>query len=316
MDRLHLQLAPLLRRQHGVFTRADAESVGITRRQIDRRHHDGLIVKCSPGVFRVVSVPASPRSRLWAVYLAVPGSVVSHRSAAWILNLRDPPDMAEVSTSVGGGRVVPGAVIHRRRPDLFSRSVVVDGLRITRPEVTVLDMAGVMCDAAFRSLVDRYAGGRRAPLERLADWFGVVCGRGIAGSTRARRELERRVAGDVAESVLERAFVDLIEGSLLPMPTLQFIPPWDADIRIDAAYVDSSVLIELDSHRFHANPEAFEADRRRDQVASAHGWRTCRFTWAQIKHEPEHVIGVLAGALRTPGHISEPHDNSTFLPFA
>ena len=310
VDRLHLQLAPLLRRQHGVFTRADAESVGMTRRQIDRRHHDGLIVRCSPGVFRVVSVAASPLARLWAVHLAVPGSVISHRSATWILSYRDRPPRPEVSGPVGCGSVVPGAIIHRRRPDMLARSVVVDGMRVTRPEVTVLEMAGVMGDAAFRALVDRYAGGHRAPIERLADWFSVVCGRGTAGSARARRELERRVTGDVAESVLERAFIDLVEGSPLPMPTLQFVPPWDRDVRIDAAYVDMKVLIELDSHRFHANPDAFEVDRRRDQIAAAHGWRTCRFTWAQIRHEPDHVVRVLMSVLAPTGYHSESGDPS------
>jgi len=290
-------MADLLNRQHGTISRDQSRLAGFTDDQVDERRRSGLLVSVAPRVFRVVSSPDTSWSRVWAAHLSLPGSVVSHRCAAWVQNWWSRPPTPELSIPHGRRGTPPGVIVHRRLADMQRRAVTIDGLRVTRPEVTVLECAAYLGPDPFRRLVDDYAGGQQARVERLADWFRLVCGRGIAGSAIAREELERRVAGDVAESRLERRFLDVIDRAGLPRPELQWVPPWNPDIRIDGAYHEARLLVELDSHRFHADPTSFERDRRRDLEAAAHGWRTVRITWAQLRNERQIVVALLRTAL-------------------
>lgn len=73
MDRLHLALAPTLQRQHGVFSLAQADQAGLTRRQLERRRLEGLLVPCANGVHRVVWAADSHEARLWAAHCPCPG---------------------------------------------------------------------------------------------------------------------------------------------------------------------------------------------------------------------------------------------------
>jgi len=40
-----------------------------------------------------------------------------------------------------------------------------------------------------------------------------------------------------------------------------------------------------------------ETDRRRDVEAALRGWRVLRFTWRQVRYEPEYVIDAITRAL-------------------
>jgi very-short-patch-repair endonuclease len=68
----------------------------------------------------------------------------------------------------------------------------------------------------------------------------------------------------------------------------------------------SKLVVEIDGFAFHGSRHAFERDRRRDADLVAAGYRVVRFTWRQIKHEPEAVVARLAVLL----HAS-PQDIST-----
>ncbi len=297
MDEVLVALAPLFQCQHGIVSRCQAVDAGVTVRQIERRLQAGSLVACAPGVYRIVSSPITPRSCLWAAQLAVPGSVVSHRSAAHLFGLWRMAPVPELSLSVSRSPTIPGVIVHRRRPNLDRWSVTFEGLLVTRPEVTVLEMASTTGDRAFRHLVDDFVAGDVAALERLAEWFECVGGRGRKGSARARAELESRLGGDIAESRLERLFAEVINGASLPPATLQYSPTWAPRERVDVAFVGQRLLVELDGRRWHASTSAFESDRRRDQVTAAHGWRTIRITWRQLTDEPDRVISILKSAL-------------------
>jgi very-short-patch-repair endonuclease len=54
--------------------------------------------------------------------------------------------------------------------------------------------------------------------------------------------------------------------------------------RVDLVIGDR-LIIELDGREHHSSELAFSADRRRDAAAAAQGFRTLRFTYAQVIHE-------------------------------
>jgi len=98
-----------------------------------------------------------------------------------------------------------------------------------------------------------------------------------------------------AESELELSFLRLLVENDLPLPTPQFRPPWaGAEVqRVDGAYELRRVVVELDSVEHHHDAAAFQRDRRRDQLAAQHGWRTVRFTSEQVFHRPWEVLSTL-----------------------
>lgn len=52
--------------------------------------------------------------------------------------------------------------------------------------------------------------------------------------------------------------------------------------RVDLAYDDERVAVELDGDRFHSTPAQRERDRRRDAALASIGWLTLRFSHARL----------------------------------
>src|SRR5437879_573619 len=76
-------ITTLAAKRHGVVSRAEALSCGVTVSMIRRRVVGGLWEPLYPGVYRVGAAPASWRQALMAAILAWgPGAVISHRAAA------------------------------------------------------------------------------------------------------------------------------------------------------------------------------------------------------------------------------------------
>ena len=59
---------------------------------------------------------------------------------------------------------------------------------------------------------------------------------------------------------------------------------------MDFAYPAVLVDIECDSYSWHGNRQAFERDRLRDLELQKLGWIVLRFTWPQIRYEPDKVV--------------------------
>jgi very-short-patch-repair endonuclease len=51
----------------------------------------------------------------------------------------------------------------------------------------------------------------------------------------------------------------------------------------------------------HSERDQFETDRHRQNALVLFGWRPLRFTWRQIRQQPEYVAATIRGALRS-GH--------------
>jgi very-short-patch-repair endonuclease len=67
--------------------------------------------------------------------------------------------------------------------------------------------------------------------------------------------------------------------------------------RLDLAYVAEKVAIEIDGYGTHRLRSAFETDRERQNPPMLHGWLILRFTWRQIRRDPEGVAFQLRQAL-------------------
>lgn len=168
-DRL-LELADLASGQWGLFTSAQAKTLGLTPQQVARLANSEVIERLRQGVYRLAGVPEDRRTSLRAAWLALdPGrtagerygnpepGVVSHRSAAWLHDLGD-LEADDLEFSVPTRRQSR----HREtrfhiRPLLAEDWELVDGLPATTVVATVRDLAAAGIDGGHLAGVVRDA---------------------------------------------------------------------------------------------------------------------------------------------------------------
>jgi very-short-patch-repair endonuclease len=91
----------------------------------------------------------------------------------------------------------------------------------------------------------------------------------------------------------------LLRGAALPAATFQH-EVWHHGrfiARLDAAYPDRFVGIEVDGYAFHTEQAAFERDRTRQNALIALGWRILRFTHRDVVRSPHQVIRSISSVL-------------------
>jgi very-short-patch-repair endonuclease len=64
------------------------------------------------------------------------------------------------------------------------------------------------------------------------------------------------------------------------------------------------LVIEVDGYAYHSDPEAFEADRRRDARLSALGYRVLRFSYKQVMHHWSEVRAAITAAVARGDHLA------------
>jgi len=287
------------RRQHGLITSDQAIRMlgrGRKTRWISERRMSVV----QPGVYRLAGTPATWHQGLAAACLAT-GGVASHRSAAELWGLIQPAGYVEVSVRPPcHPRLRPPAILHRiedLRPDL---AVEREGLMVTDPVRTVIDLGLVLSSWAVGDAVSRGITTRllRVPeVQRLREALGR---QGRNGTGVIQRVLdERLLLAGTEESLLEKRYMSLVRRYGLPKPKMQH-EVWHAGrfvARIDAAHVELKLAVEVDGFTHHSSPEAFQRDRARQNRLVALGWTVLRFTWSDIVQRPSEVARTVLEAI-------------------
>lgn len=295
---LEEMIRALAHRQHGVATRAQLIDGGMTRDQLTYRLRSGRFRRLHRGVYLVGSLPF-PRSGEMAAALACgPGAVISHRSAAKLLELLPHPGPSgpvHVTLVEGDRGRRPGLRPHRVRALPLDEITQVDGVPVTSAARTLVDMAG---EAEMRELERAFA---RAERRGRTDLAGVERVMARRPHTRGVRRL-RSLLGDVDRRALTRSeaeerLLDLVRKARLPSPEVN-VPL--AGYEVDFLWRGARLVLEMDGFAYHSSRASFEQDRRRDASLSARGFRVIRITWRQVTREPEAVLARLAQALVAP----------------
>ena len=66
--------------------------------------------------------------------------------------------------------------------------------------------------------------------------------------------------------------------------------------RVDLAYPDRNLAIELDSVRWHHNLHNFSHDRQRHNQLLLAGWDVLNFTWDDYSRRPDQLCAAVAAA--------------------
>jgi hypothetical protein len=230
-----------------------------------------------------------------AVLVAVPCAVLSHEEAARQLGIElvDDTGVQRLTVPRSHSHVrVPGWVVCRRdAPDAL---VLPNGMRVTSPARTVLDLARVL------PLPAAVAAGDSALRARLVT-AAVVAELAAGARGRGRREglLVSGLLDPACGSVLESLFRVLVLTSALPAPLTQ-VPIADGrDVlcRVDFCWPQERLVVELDGFAFHSDRQAFRQDRQRMNALERLGWRVLRFTWEDVVGRPAYVLALVRQCL-------------------
>lgn len=165
-------LASIAADQHGVFSRKQALSVGVSGRQLNRRVSNGQLRRASESVFAICGAPDSTLQRVMAACLAIEGAVASHESAAHLHEVHPLPRWEPVIT-VPQGRTnrLRGVRVHRTASMPDRHRTVISGIPVTSIERTIIDLAGVISRFRMVEMLDALVAKRRVVIGSVIDDF-------------------------------------------------------------------------------------------------------------------------------------------------
>ncbi|HSS33637.1 MAG TPA: DUF559 domain-containing protein [Solirubrobacterales bacterium] len=220
------------------------------------------------------------------------GAVLSHRSAAALLGVgKERSERVDLIVRRREVRQRPGLHV-RGRPSLASSEIrLVDGLPVTSPVQTLIDLATelgpiaierAVNDADKRDLIDPET--LRLALDDHAGEPGV----------RPLRQILDRLTFRLSDSDLEIYFRPIAAAVGLPSPlSKQKVNRFE----VDFFWPSLGLVVETDGLRYHRTPSAQARDARRDRAHILAGMTPLRFTHYEIRYEPHRVREALARAL-------------------
>ncbi|MCW2987004.1 MAG: hypothetical protein JWR63_4574 [Conexibacter sp.] len=290
------RVSELATSQKGVIAHGQLLDLGATRRQIDGWLTEGWLRAEHEGVYAVGHRALPAGGRFMAAALAGgEGAVLSHRSAAAHLGLLSwSPSDIDVMIVRGGEHVRDGIAFHR--PKVFGPEDrwVFDGIPCTTVARTLVDLGAVLKLHQLERAVEQ------AELLELLDVAAIARVLGRIARPRGVRNLRRclgaeRLDASLTQSGLERRFLRLCVQAGITRPKLQH-PIQHAPGRwhkVDFAWPDVRLAIEVDGAAVHGTRTAARRDRRLDREIRAAGWRIERFMGDDVIDTPEVVLGAL-----------------------
>lgn len=290
-------VAALAQRQHGVVGRAQVLELGLGRQQIDRRVASGAWSRVGFGVYAVGHAPLARRAYLMTAVLASgAGAVLSHLSAAELWELLVGQGLLlHATVPGGGGRCLPGVVVHRRCPPIDS--IEAHGIPVTPPAQTILDCAALVSRRATEKMIDQ-ADRRRLctydDLRETAERFRGQRGAGILRDVIAEHE----AGSTVTSSDLEELFLALCRREGLPAPQVNVEVE---GLTADFYWPEHRVAVETDGWSSHRPRERFQHDIDRANRFALAGILPLRFSYQDVTTKGLATGNDLRRALRARG---------------
>jgi len=279
--------------QHGLATRQQLVSLGFSPRTIAARVESGRYRAIHRGVYLIGPVAAPGAFELAAVLAYGDGTYASHQTAAALRRLPLPAQPASVHVTVVGrnARSRRGVTAHLASSLEADEHQILDGIPITTPARTVLDLAAALDLDDLEHLLAEAQGRNRSTLDQLHALIDRYPSR--RGRRRLRGLLEQ---GDPARTRArsERRLLALIRRAGLPAPeTNAFL----CGHEVDFLWRRERMVVEVDGHAWHAARPARERDSLRDQELVTRGYLVLRVTWLQITGRSEALVARLGAVL-------------------
>ncbi|HTW08386.1 MAG TPA: type IV toxin-antitoxin system AbiEi family antitoxin domain-containing protein, partial [Acidimicrobiales bacterium] len=283
--------------QRGLFSAAQAASLGISYAQLSRAVRGGHLRRVRQGIYSIAGTPPSKWENMLSAALAVRDhGALSHSSAAAVhgfycsgsLSL-EVPGLVEVSVANASGVNLAHVKVHRvgelAAPDIVERY----GVQITSPARTLVDIVPRLSLPVLERTLDEGLLAKLWTVERVRECLDRLPAN-RDGRSRLSRLLQLRQLDPSADSALEARVYRFLE-ELAPFVAHYVLTIGDQTFVLDAAWPEYLVALEIvgRSHRV-VSRSAFERERRKLNALAAAGWRTA---FATDGMESAEVLGSL-----------------------
>jgi hypothetical protein len=286
-------IAPLVGEQFGVVTTAQLVALGVDRAGLRHLVRRGNLVGVTRGLYRS---PYAPETREQLVFAAClvngPAAAASHFTAAKLLGLDvawpdqiveiTMPDNRHRNSLRGRIRVHTSASFESGDRTLRGR------LRTTSVARTLADIAPQLSRRRVARVVDDALSKRLLQPSELVVFLDRLArsrrpGRGVLLAT-----LEPWTAGTRPASVPEAEVLRLFDEWGFPPPVRQHRISYNGAIvaRVDFAWPDQHVAVEVNGYRYHSNPQADARDSKRLSQIQAAGWVVVSVTPTELANSP------------------------------
>lgn len=272
------EIAAMAADNNGIITWAALRALGVSEGTITAWVRNGRLHRIRPRTYLW-----QPSSTDWSPMAAIqaqqPRAVASHTAAA-MLHRFDGVEWYRMDVTVPRNVRLRGKNVHRTEDLVVPEIVIVDGIRCTDEVRTLVDYCAIVDDDhAERAMESVF---RRDPSKRelLVDRATALSRPGKSGPARARR-VEERLPEVRSESDLETVFWQTLRRFGVELPQRQV---WIGRYRVDLAYPDVRLFIELDGYASRNNPESFRRDRHRQNDLVAEDWTPLRFVDSDVRY--------------------------------
>jgi very-short-patch-repair endonuclease len=267
---------------HAVVTTAHLARLGVTRSQRRQLVSEGLLERLLDGAYRFPGLPDDDLARCVAACSRPSGLIVAGPTAGRLWGYR---------------RVRRDGLVHVIAPPASNPSVepwlrpyrtalidplhIVerpDGIRLTSPPRTAVDLTRYLTDTDLLSVIDQVESQGMGTAETMLQVATDLATPGRPWARRFLRVLEQRPQHGVPESHWEsRVGAALIERGIADLRPQRWldVPDWGS-VRLDASVDRIRWGIEIDVYPTHFTEEGGSKDRERDLACDAIGWRISR----------------------------------------
>ena len=301
MSELDRRLALVAQQQRMLITTRDVLAAGGGQAHADRRVSGGRWERVDRGVHLIAGARFDWPTRELAVLLAAgDGAAGSHLAAARLLVI---PGFGKAGLELS----VPRGTRYRRKDvrvhestDLDRcRIILRDGVPITDPDRTLLDLARYVGDRRFPRVVES---ARRMDLVTWSSLISTLARHARRGRPGVRRLRATILAGahrdEVTDTDVELLVLGLLTEVGLPEPELHHrVHDGDRFVaEVDLAYPQWKIAIECDGD-VHLLPEVRERDLPRQNDLLLAGWIVLRFSRERVWTRPESVLHEVRAAI-------------------
>lgn len=272
-----------------MFTKAELNAAGVDEPMIRSLVVEGRLVRHDRGIYapRLEGTPDPMTVRIRAHNAAASGGthVYTHTSAAriWGLSVWRTRPLVHVAHASRRGDGGPSGDVVRHNQRIPEREVrVVDGLRVTSLERTIIDCARLLPFEQAMVIADSGLAHRADKdwLQRL-----VVEGKATRGIRKVREIL--RLADGRAESPAETRFRLLLAEWNIPEPEMQlWIRTEGGRVRVDFGWSNRRIVIEVHGYAKYSDYGPIDRkvaeQRAREAWLVGAGWRVLNVYWPEL----------------------------------
>lgn len=285
-------VARIASRAHGVVTRDELLTAGLTPKQIERRIAKGLLIRGYPAVYRVGHNAPSVEARYMAAVKAGGDEALLCDSAAgYLLDLLRSRTVPPPEVLTPTARRIKGLRTRRTRRIDPRDATTFKNIPVTTVPRTLVDLAAVLDEEALaRACHEAGVKYRTTPMQVEA----VLQRRPNAPGA---GKLRRIMGGDVKVllSKLEERFIERVKEEGLPLPKTNKVKDGR---RVDCRWPDKGVTVELDGFRFHNSRHSWDQGLQRERDAYARDDEFRRYGYTDVFEKPDRMFAELRKLLR------------------